>query len=100
MQPSSQAHRSRQGRSRVLGIRVLAGFGLIALGLIQLQVVEHDKYRALSKENSVRLEVLRAPRGAIFDRNGRLLADSAPSFSVVFRPFPVESVALARRVLG
>jgi penicillin-binding protein 2 len=100
MQPSSQAHRSRQGRSRVLVIPVLAGFGLIALGLIQLQVVEHDKYRALSKENSVRLEVLRAPRGAIFDRNGRLLADSAPSFSVVFRPFPVESVALARRVLG
>jgi hypothetical protein len=46
----------------------------------------------------VRLEVLRAPRGAIYDRNGVLLADSAPSFSVVFRPFPAESLEFMRLV--
>jgi penicillin-binding protein 2 len=54
----------------------------------------------VSKENRVRLEVLRAPRGAIFDRRGELLADSAPSFSILFRPFPTESVAAARRTLS
>jgi len=99
MQASSQARRIRLDRSRVLFLAVFAGFGLVALGLIRLQVAEHDHYVELAKENHVRLEVLRAPRGAIYDRNGHLLADSAPSFSVVFRPFPVESTSLARRVL-
>jgi len=78
---------------------VIAGFGLVALGLIRLQVAEHEQYLELSKENHVRLEVLRAPRGSIYDRNGELLADSAPSFSVVFRPFPAESSDAARRTI-
>jgi penicillin-binding protein 2 len=84
----------------VLAVVAIAGFAVIALGLLQLQVVEHQRYSELSKENRVRLEVLRAPRGAIFDRNGALLADSAPSFSIMFRPFPAESAqraALIRR---
>lgn len=100
MQHSSQARRFREDRARVLILAVLAGFGLVALGLVRLQVAEHQKYLELSNENHVRLEVLRAPRGAIYDRNGHLLVDSAPSFSVVFRPFPVESVSLSRRVLN
>ena len=100
MQHSSQARRFREDRARVLILAVLAGFGLVALGLMRLQVAEHQKYLELSNENHVRLEVLRAPRGAIYDRNGHLLVDSAPSFSVVFRPFPVESVSLSRRVLN
>jgi penicillin-binding protein 2 len=75
---------------------VVLGFGLVVLGLLRLQVVEHDKYLELSKENRVRLEILRAPRGAIYDRNGELLADSAPSFGIMFRPFPAESTHLAR----
>ncbi len=81
----------REGRFRLLAALAGAGFALVVLGLLRLQVVGHDKYGELSKENRVRLEVLRAPRGAIFDRNGGLLADSAPSFTILFRPFPAES---------
>lgn len=98
MQPLDPARRSRVDRLRVLIGAVAAGFGLVALGLVRLQVAQHDEFLELSKENHVRLEVLRAPRGSIYDRKGRLLADSAPSFSVVFRPFPAESVSRARRV--
>jgi len=72
----------------VFHVAVVAGFGLVTLGLVRLQVANHDKYADLSKENHVRLEVLRAPRGSIYDRNGVLLADSAPSFAITFRPFP------------
>ncbi len=75
----------------MLAIVAIAGFVLVAIGLLRLQVVDHDKYSELSKENRVRLEVLRAPRGAIYDRHGDLLADSAPSFNILFRPFPAES---------
>jgi penicillin-binding protein 2 len=40
--------------------------------------------------------VLRAPRGAIYDRNGELLADSSPAFNIVFRPMPAESTRYVR----
>jgi penicillin-binding protein 2 len=88
----------RSTRYRVLGAVVVLGFGVIGLALLRLQVVDHARYLELAKENRVRLEVLRAPRGSIFDRNGELLADSAPSFSVIFRPFPAESIEAARYV--
>ncbi|MCC6349930.1 MAG: penicillin-binding protein 2 [Candidatus Eisenbacteria bacterium] len=78
---------------------VLAGFGLVVLGLLRLQVVQHDELTRLAEQNRVRLDVLRAPRGAIRDRFGRLLADNRPSFDVVFRPMPAESAARARAVL-
>ena len=100
MQTSSRARRSKEERFTLLAGVALTGFALVMLGLLRLQVVDHEKYVLLSKENRVRLEVVRAPRGSIYDRNGELLADTAPSFSIVFRPFPVEStsrVMLVRR---
>ena len=77
----------------------LAGFALVLLGLLRLQVVQHDELQRLAEQNRVRLDVLRAPRGAIRDRDGRLLADNQPSFDVVFRPMPAESVARARTLI-
>ena len=92
MLSSNQVRRLREGRFAQLGALVGLGFALVVVGLLRLQIVQHGQYAELSKENRVRLEVLRAPRGAIYDRHGELLADSAPSFSIVFRPFPAESV--------
>ena len=91
MRSASPARRDREGRFIALVTVALAGFGLIVLRLLHLQVAEHQRYRQLSEENRIRLEVLRAPRGAIFDRAGELLADSSPSFNIVFRPMPAES---------
>lgn len=91
MQTSSPARRTREDRARVLLGLVFAGFALVTIGLLVLQVVRHEEYVELSKENRVRLEILRAPRGSIYDRHGELLADTAPSFSIVFRPAPAES---------
>ena len=96
MHTSTPSREQRDGRYRPIAVVVGLGFGLVVLGLIHLQVIDHDLYVELSKENRVRLEVLRAPRGAIYDRYGKLLADSAPSFSILFRPFPTESVTAAR----
>ena len=79
---------------------MLAGFGMTVLGLLHLQILEGQKYAELAKENRVRPEVLRAPRGTIYDRHGELLADSAPSFGIVFRPFPTESTARVRETMS
>jgi len=76
-----------------------AGFALAIVGLLVLQLVQGQTYAELARKNRVRPEVLRAPRGAIYDRNGELLADSAPSFVILFQPSPAESVR-ARPPLG
>jgi cell division protein FtsI/penicillin-binding protein 2 len=100
MATSAPERQVRFERFRVLALIAIGGFTLVVIGLLRLQVLEHDRYSQLSMENRVRLEVLRAPRGAIYDRHGELLADSAPSFTIMFRPFPAESAqraALTRR---
>src|SRR5262245_61785837 len=96
MSRSSPVGSTREQRYLVLAGVALGGFVLIAVGLLRLQVLGHDEYRRLAQENRVRLEVLRAPRGAIFDRHGELLADNHPSFNIVFRPQPAESTQRIR----
>ena len=100
MSRSSPARRARESRYLLLAIVAGAGFALVAIGLLRLQVVEYDDWRRLSEENRVRLEVLRAPRGAIYDRNGVLLADNRPSFNIVFRPSPAESLQRVRATVS
>lgn len=95
--PPGPARPLRNERFALLAGLALAGFAVVLLGLLRLQVVQHDDYQRLAQENRVRLEVLRAPRGAIRDRHGELLADNRPSFSMVFRPMPAESVSRARQ---
>ena len=101
---------ARNSRAFVLGGCMLLGFGMLFAGTARLQLVKHDAYRLLAEQNRVRLEVVRAPRGRIFDRSGRLLADNAPSFAIVYRPPDSDvkaadsladaPVAILERVLG
>jgi penicillin-binding protein 2 len=76
-----------QRRERTLTIAVVGIFALVLLRLFVLQVLQGSKYRELSEENRIRVEVLTAPRGEIRDRKGRLLADCAPSFTVTLDPY-------------
>jgi penicillin-binding protein 2 len=76
------------------------GLGLAGAGLLFLQVVQGQKYAGLARENRVRPQALRAPRGAVYDRHGELLADNVPSFAIVFQPFPAESAQRAKEPLS
>ncbi len=76
-----------QRRERTLAILVSVIFALVILRLFTLQVLEGARYRDLSEENRIRVEVLTAPRGEIRDRKGRMLADCVPSFTVTLDPF-------------
>jgi penicillin-binding protein 2 len=77
---------ARNRRALVLAAFMTFGFATLAAGTVRLQLVRHEAYRQLAEQNRVRLEVVRAPRGRIFDRTGRLLADNSPAFAIVYRP--------------
>ena len=91
--PDSLAHGKR--RERVLRVVVAVTFGMVLLRLFTLQVLAGSRYRELSEENRIRVEVLTAPRGEIRDRKGRLLTDNVPSFTVTIDPYDNAYVASA-----
>ena len=82
-----EAFEQAERRERILRGLVGAIFGLLLLRLFTLQVLQGERYRELSEENRIRVEVLTAPRGEIRDRKGRLLADNIPSFTVTIDPY-------------
>lgn len=64
---------------------------LLLLGFWKLQVVDSDKYGQLAERNRVRSIPIIAPRGRMLDRDGRVLVDNYPSFSVLLlRDDPAE----------
>jgi penicillin-binding protein 2 len=74
------------GRYRLLlGVTILL-FAAVLVRLVELQVVRGVSYREKAEENRIRPEVLRAHRGHLFDRYGRLLADNVPAFHLLFDP--------------
>jgi penicillin-binding protein 2 len=58
-------------------------FVLVVLGcwLWRLQILGADNYRVLAEQNRIRKVPVLAPRGRIFDREGRILVDNYPSVS-------------------
>jgi len=54
---------------------------ILAAGLWRLEVVSADNFRALAEANRIRKVPVLAPRGRLFDREGRLLVDNYPSVS-------------------
>ncbi len=54
---------------------------VLAVGLWRLQVLGATGYRVLAEANRVRKVPVLAPRGKIFDREGRIIVDNYPSVS-------------------
>ncbi|MEZ5422368.1 MAG: penicillin-binding protein 2 [Pyrinomonadaceae bacterium] len=71
--------------ARVGAIQVIAFVLLAVLGarLYYLQVVKGEYYSDRAENQRIRLIPIPAPRGAIFDRKGRILVDSRPIYNVV-----------------
>src|ERR1700712_1077698 len=53
----------------------------LAGGLWRLQVLGATNYRVLAEQNRIRKVPVLAPRGRIFDREGRIIVDNYPSVS-------------------
>lgn len=68
--------------------------------LVSLQVMQHAKYAAIAHHQQENEIALHAPRGTIFDRNGRPLAISVPVASVSVNPLQIKNLKVATEVLG
>ena len=60
---------------------IVAVLAVLITGLWRLQILGATNYRELAEANRVRKVPILAPRGRLFDREGRLLVDNYPSVS-------------------
>jgi penicillin-binding protein 2 len=86
--------------ARVTAIQVLAFLLLAVLGvrLYYLQITKGAYYSERAENQRVRFIPIPAPRGAIFDRNGKILVDSRPTYNVVLSNEPLKKIDPLSRV--
>lgn len=70
-------------RVRVMTAVVTGVIVAIATGFWFTQLVQGDYYRELAENNRLRKLPIKAPRGLIFDRKGRLLVENVPSYNLM-----------------
>src|SRR5580693_2005478 len=79
-------------------------FLVLAVSFWILQVVHHAKYAEMAENNHQRTLALRAPRGLVFDRDGRVLVENRHSYSIsIVREHTKDinrTIRLLARVLG
>jgi cell division protein FtsI/penicillin-binding protein 2 len=61
-------------------------FGILALRLVQLQVLDHAKLKNEVESQHQNIVTISPKRGTIFDRQGSILAASLPCFSLYYSP--------------
>src|SRR5215467_2411996 len=74
----------RKATIRLNGLQfvIAALFSLLAVSFWTLQVVQHAKFEELAENNHQRTLALRAPRGLVFDRDGRVMVENRNSYSI------------------
>jgi len=74
----------RKANQRLSGLQFVIAvlFSLLAVCFWVLQVVQHAKFEELAENNHQRTLAWRAPRGLVFDRDGRVMVENRHSYSI------------------
>lgn len=67
-------------------IVVLVAVGALLARTADLQIISGNTYRARAEGNRTRVQPVRALRGVIFDRNGKIIARNVPTFTLSVTP--------------
>ena len=84
-------------RISFVGYSIVAALLVLAFGFWNMQIVQVTYYQQRSDQNRVREIPLLAPRGRIYDREHRVLADNRPSYNIILirenSPHTIEQTA-------
>mgnify|MGYP002659809702 FL=1 len=71
-------------RLKALFLIACAACGVIALRLVDIQVVRHGYYLEMAERNRTQVLYQTAPRGRVFTSDGVAVASNQPSFSFYY----------------
>ncbi len=78
----SDDRRTHGTRLAVMQYTAAGLIALLAVGFWILQVPQHERYDEMAENNHLRSVPLRAPRGVLFDRTGKVLVENRYSFNI------------------
>lgn len=84
----------------VAGLIIVLLLGVLVARLYNLQVVNYDLYVTQSDRNRVQVQPLPPTRGLIFDRNGTLLADNRPTYTLTIIKEQVKNLPETLDLIG
>lgn len=79
-------------RSIILLLMMIFFTLILILRLVYLQLYKHNLYTTLATQNWLDLVPIEPSRGLIYDRNGVLLAENVPTFSLDITPIKVKDM--------
>jgi penicillin-binding protein 2 len=79
---SLEPRRALTNRLTLLQGTISVVFAALAVSFWVLQVVQHQQYEEMAANNHQRTLAMRAPRGVVFDREGKVLVENRRSFSI------------------
>lgn len=84
-------------RIGVIQVLVIVLLTILGIRLYYLQVVRGEYYSNRAENQRIRLIPIPAPRGGIFDRNGKILVDSRPIYNVTLANDMVKKINIEER---
>jgi cell division protein FtsI/penicillin-binding protein 2 len=97
--PATPVQRRTRRRTKVLAAVLVLWAAAVCLRLLQLQVFEAARMRGqVADQNQAAIDIP-AERGAIFDRNGDILAQNVPSLTVYYRPVRTDSLRVRMQTI-
>ena len=85
-----------QGRLTISQWTIVGFTVFLLFGFWKLQIIQSDHYGQLAERNRIRNLPVIAPRGRILDREGRLLVDNFPAFSILLMRETAATLSPAR----
>ena len=79
---------------RILQAIVTLGLLIVMGRIFQLQILEHAQYEPLSRQNSIRMDMVNPARGLILDRDQNIIVENQPIYSVTITPSKFETERL------
>src|SRR6266481_5723738 len=85
-------------RLRIIQVLVLVMLAVLGVRLYLIQIINGARYAEIAQNQRIRLLPIPAPRGIIFDRNGRPIVDSRPIYTVILSREDVKGIDLSSLV--
>jgi penicillin-binding protein 2 len=87
-------------RSRIARLLLVVAFVLLGGGFYRAQVLQHSEWVVQAEDNRLREVPLPAPRGIIYDRTGKVIAENLPGYTVSIVATSADSLRAALRRLN
>lgn len=94
----NDSSQSLSARIRFIQVGAFILLSILGARLYYLQIIKGEYYSERAENQRVRLIPILAPRGAIFDRNGKILVDSRPIYNIVIANDSIRQLDLAGRL--